>query len=566
MSETRNRNPVFQDYYTDDDYEDVMAELPNIIKEAERKAGEVLEPTMREKKEVMNEIKNFIRDKRRKVYGGTAINETLKAINPKDVIYDEYTFFDIEFYSPTPVPDLVELTNLLYKKGYKYVSGREAQHEETYTIFVNFQLFCDISYIPVRVYNGIKTIEIDGINYVHPHFILIDQLRIMNQPLTAATQRWEKTFMRMYKLLKDYPLEYFDQPIKITKPTSEIQTYISKIKNQFMMIPEIQEICLIGGFEAYNFYIRHAMGDKTVEQMARTTYGENKLGSFIVNVPYQELISVSYHDTVERLFNFVKENVVDPKEVTLEEYFPLFQFTGYSVFINYKGVPLARVYEADGFCVPNVKTTRGYMYVSYQYLLMFLFINKFRSHLDKNKEMYFNYGIAISNLVTARNIFLTKKNLGVINNTIFGEFRISCTGSTLSYSRESQLRGLEKYKQGKPSFRYSPEQFFNQNAESQAKFDPYKHKFKNTSGNKIINPKNLLFKIDDSGNIKKDYVAEEAYSDETTEEKEKEHKANIRPINSINSVTESTSENTTEKSDSDIDIKIPQYSDYELNY
>lgn len=512
---SKNRKPVYQDYYTDEDYDEILSKLPEIIKEAAKKAGEVLEPTIEEKREVMEVIKDFIRQKGRKVYGGTAINETIKAINPADAIYDQYKFSDIEFYSPTPVPDLVELCNILYEKKYKYVIGREAQHEETYSIFVNFQLYCDITYVPVRVYNGIKTIEIDGIHYVHPHFILIDQLRIMNQPLTAAEQRWEKTFKRMYLLLKNYPLEYYDKPLKIPKPDNEISSYISKIKSDFMTISDVQEICLISGFEAYNFYIRHAQGDRTVEQMARTA-ATSHMENYLSNVPYFELVSVSYHETVEKLYNFLRENVIDPKELSLEEYFPLFQFTGYSVFINYKGKPVARVVEANGFCVPDVKTTRGYYYVSYQYLLMSMLINKFRAHLDKNREMYFNYGIAISNLVNARNIFLTKNNLGIINNTVFSEFRISCIGSTYSYMRESQLRGLERIKKGKSKFSYNPEQFFSMSSESQAKFNPAKHFFKNTSGNKILNPKNLIFRLDENGNIHTNVEAEEPVEEETT--------------------------------------------------
>lgn len=517
MAETKSRKPVFQDYYTNEDYDDVLAQLPDIIKEAERKAGEVLEPTVYEKREIMATVREYIQDKKRKVYGGTALNEALKAVNPEDAIYDDYIFSDIEFYSPIPVPDLVELTNKLHKKGYKYVVGREAQHEETYSIFVNFQLYCDITYVPVRVYNGIKTFEIEGINYVDPHFMLIDYFRMINQPLTAASQRWEKAFVRMYKLLKNYPLEYFDKPIKIPKPTDEIQTYFTKIKTQFMSIAEVQESCLISGFDAYNFYIRHAASDRTVEQMARVTLGANRLDNFTTNIPVVDLISVTYRDTVERLYNFVKEIVVDPKEVTIEEYFPLFQFINYSATINYKGIPLARVCESDGMCVPNIKTTRGYMYVSYQYLLMTMLMNKLKAHLDKDREMYFNCGIAISNLVTARNVFLTKKNLGVINNTVFGEFRVSCVGTTNSSMRDSQLRTMAKHKAGKMPFRYSPEQFLSSSSESQAKFDPSRCFFRNTSGNKIINPKNLYFGLDEKGNIRKDIKTDVPCSEDENE-------------------------------------------------
>ena len=90
------------------------------------------------------------------------------------------------------MPDLVELCNL-YENKYKYIQRKGAQHEETYKIFVNFK-YCDISYVPLRIYNGIKTIVIDGINYTHPHFMLIDYLRMFNDPMNAAW-RWEKLFV-----------------------------------------------------------------------------------------------------------------------------------------------------------------------------------------------------------------------------------------------------------------------------------------------------------------------------------------------------------------------------------
>lgn len=513
MSQT-NKKQMFLHYYTEDDRAEVTKKLPDIIKEAVVRAGEILEPTIDEKKMIMVIIKNFIKKKKRIVYGGTALNEAVKLKNPEDVFYDNRIFSDIEFYSPTPVPDLVELTNILYQKGLKYVEGKEAQHDETYTVFVNLQSYCDISYVPLRIYNGIKKIVIEEINYVDPHFALIDYLRMVNDPMNAADQRWEKAFKRMYVLFKNYPLEYYDKFLTIKAPNDEYQTYLSKIKQKFLLTQNVQQSCLIAGFDAYNFFIRHAIGDNTVDKMARVTFDSNKLKNFLSNVPFFEFISVDYVDTVEKLYNYIKSIVIDPKELTLTEYYPLFQFTNHTTVINYKKFPLVKIIDADGFCVPNIKTAKGYMYVSYQYLLMLLLINKFRCHLDKNKEMYFNYNVAVSNLVDARNIFLDKNNLGVINNTVFGEFKVGCVGSTVSYRRLSLLRMIEKKKDNKkrrPKFGYHPETFFKLGPEIQAKFDPTRHTFKNTSGNEIMNSKNLMFKIDSDGNIHKDSDIEESY-------------------------------------------------------
>lgn len=502
----QGRKPIFQTYYTDEDFAEVIIQLPGIIKEAERKAGEVLEPTINEKREIMGVIRDFIREKHRKVYGGTALNEAIKAVNPDDAFYDDTTFSDIEFYSTTPKQDLVELCNLLYDKGYKYVVGGEAQHEETFTIFVNFQIYCDITFALPKIYNGIKTLLIDGINYTDPHFMLIDYLRMINQPLTAASQRWEKAFKRMYLLLKNYPFEYFDKTIKLAPPAKDVQPYIKQARE--FVNGHLNNSCLVMGFDAYNFYIKHAANDKSVEQ-ARSTYNSNKLDKMVVNVPYTEVISVDYKDNVEKIYNYLRGIVSDPKKLSIDEYFPLFQFTNYSAVIKYDGKPLIKIYEGDGFCIPDVKTTNGYMYVSYQYILMYMLINKFNAHLNKDKEMYFNYSIAISNLVDARNVYLTKKNLGVINKTVFGEFRVNCVGSTVSYSREGRLRDLKKNKIGKKKFKYTPEQFFAQPEEKRAKFDPGAGGFKNTSGNKIMIQKNLLFKLDSDGNIIKSHGSEE---------------------------------------------------------
>lgn len=511
MSEKRTRKTVYQDYYTEEDYESVLSQLPDIIKEIDIKAGELLEPSIVEKKSIRKEIFKFIKEKNRKTYGGTAVNETIKLINPKDAIYDEHKFGDIEFYSPTPVPDMVELTNILHEKKHKYIVSQEAQHEETYKIFVNFQEYCDITYVAQHVYNGIPTITIDGIQYVHPHFILIDQLRIINQPLTAASLLWEKTFNRMYKVLKNYPFEYFDKFLIIKKPSEEIEKYIKLIKDGFLTTKEIQESCLIAGFEAYNFYVMSAIHDK----QSRTSYGSKDLKKYLAKVPYLELISVTYKDTVERTYNFIKNFVPEPKKISLDEYFPLFQFTKYSVSINYDGKPIIKIFEADGFCIPNIRTHQNRIYVTYQYLLMMMLINKFWSHLNRNKDMYFNYNIAISNLVNIRNTFLINNDLGVINDTVFGDFKMSCTGTTKSYIREGKIRNL-----GKKIFRYTPEKFFASSKEAQKNFDPKAHQFKNTSGNKILNPKNLLFRIDENGNIGVNVKAATAETEENMEKME----------------------------------------------
>lgn len=506
MDQKNVRKQVYINYYTLDDYNKIIAELPDITVQAERKSMEVMEPTIVERKAVRNFIREYIKTKNRKVYGGTAVDELLKNKDPSGGIYDEYCTKDIEFYSFTPVPDMADLCNQLFKAGFKFVQGREAQHEETYSIFVNFNLYCDITYVPANVYHGIKTININGINFIDPHFIYIDHLRIYNAPMTAYCL-WEKIFKRSYKLLKHYPLEYYSKPIEIASPTKEFQSYFQKIKSDFLTRADIRDTTLLGGFDAYNFYIRQATSTSVTDSdtLARVrapsaNAKKSTPDQNITPIPYVELVSVNYQETAIAMFDYIT-TLVEKKSkslLTVEEAYPLFQFTGYSVLIKYDNKPVAKIYEADGFCVPVVRLKSGIKYVSFQYILMMLFMHKFKSHLDQNKEMYLNYGSAISHLIGARNGFLERNNLLLINNTIFSEFRINCTGDTVSSSRSAFLRRI-KYK--KPLFIYTPEDHLKKSEEDQKKFDPKKKRFKNTSGNTIVDPKYQRFKLDDKLNL-----------------------------------------------------------------
>ena len=535
------RKQIYQDYYTDDDYSRVLVQLPDIIKDAEMKAAEIMEPTIKERKEVMDVVKGFIRDKKRKVYGGTAMNEVIKIISVDDAIYSEHKFSDMEFYSTSPIVDTVELCNILYDKGYKYIRGKEAQHPETYSIFVNFVLYCDITYVPSRIYNAIKTIDIEGVKYVHPHFILIDQFRMLNNPICDAVFRWEKAFKRTYLLLKHYPFEYFEKPINLPPLASDIRSYIDKIKLD-MMTSDINRTCILGGFDAYNFFIGHAAKDRSAEKMARTNYSgnTNKLLGLKVQVPFVDIMSVDFSKDVVKVFRYLQSIVKDKKLLTMDQYFPLFQFYGYTIVINYKNTPLVRLYDNSNKCIPNLLTTKGYMYVSYQFLLMTFMMNKFKAHIEKDKNMYFNYGIAISNLIKARNMYLTKNDLGVINNSVFGEFKVSCVGNPENPIRESFLRIYKRIGKGKlPQFTYEPERFFEKTKEAQEKFSPEKCVYRNTSGNKIYNSKNYIFKCDENCNI-----IESTEGDDYTEQSEPQRDEDIPDPSDTNGSTDITTDTT----------------------
>ena len=85
-------------------------------------------------------IKLYIKEKKRKVYGGFGLNMLLVDKNPKYALYDDSDVPDIDFYSPEPLVDLVILCDKIFEAGFKPVIGQEAMHKETYSIFVLFPL------------------------------------------------------------------------------------------------------------------------------------------------------------------------------------------------------------------------------------------------------------------------------------------------------------------------------------------------------------------------------------------------------------------------------------------
>ncbi|AYV79434.1 MAG: poxvirus poly(A) polymerase catalytic subunit-like protein, partial [Faunusvirus sp.] len=143
-------------------------------------------PSQEERHEVMKIIANYIKQHKKIMYGGYALNNLLVARNPKDAIYDPKKItYDIEFYSTKPLDDAIALVDILGKKGYKDVNCKSAMHPETFKLYANTFNYCDITYMPGPLFYNISTITEHGFRYIHPHVMLVDKLRVYNNPIDA---------------------------------------------------------------------------------------------------------------------------------------------------------------------------------------------------------------------------------------------------------------------------------------------------------------------------------------------------------------------------------------------
>ncbi len=466
--------------YRDIDIQAITDKLDEIVEEATNIKRKTLEPTLDECKQVKEVINDFIMKKKRIVYGGTAYNTLIIQKSKKDAIYGQNECKDVEFYSPKPIEDIMELADILHEKNFKFVQVRQAMHAETYTLFVNFEQYCDVSYMPSNIFLNMPAITIDGILYSHPSWILVDILRQYNDPITSFWRLKDKTFFRANVLLKHYPLELAE--VKIPKADTSLDLYKEKI---FKEIAQLHTLIHLGSV-AENYYLTRS-----------TTIQTTNL----------EVISTNFSNDV-KLIAVIIEKILGSKykDIVINAYKPYFQFRDETVEFILNGICLLRVMGSNGKCVPyNILNMENSSYskidsiqlggyyknkkinksggkqsntlklATFMVLFQHLLVSRqywYTSRSEKYKEVE----TLIKQLLTVRNEYLKSKSLTVMDSSPYKEFVIRCTGDTIDQGREFRLGLLRRKAQGaKLLFTYDP------SGTKSAKVPEYK--FANTSGN-----------------------------------------------------------------------------------
>lgn len=498
-----------------------------IMKNVKERQNELLVPSKNEKTEIYKIVMNFIREKKRKVYGGYALNMLIKQFYPDKAIYDDdLTDPDVDIYTPNPIHDLKELSNIIYNSGYKPVYAKEAQHKDTFKIFVNFSKeCCDISFVPNRVYEKIRFIEIDGIRYVHPYFMRIDMYRIFTDPLISYEQRLMKAYERcnLMDSIPEYKLPKFDFSKKklIVEIYSDNRIY-NVMRDVYENYLVDQEIIFTGLF-TYNYYSQ-----------------EYKKPNYI-KVPYFELYSVKYTDDCHGILDYLSKYGED---ITFDEYYPLFQFFGYSTCIMYKNTPIIYIYSNNSKCVPYVeviaktnemnrsKSLNKYIKIgSYDQNILYMLICLVKVRIDSNNnanDVIYRY---LNDLEHYKNYFFDRTGNTIESDTIFKRFVVNCMGKTIQSDRDKRLRdAINRMLKKNMEYRYDP------SVKSSNKNNPYylnimtgekihdeRHKRLNKSISELpIEEKyNIIYKTinEEKNEINKDLLDE---SNELVEEDEEE--------------------------------------------
>lgn len=456
--------------YVQNDLDKFKTEKENIIMKHTKAQLDLVEPIRKEVKSVSDIISKFIKSNKRKIYGGYALNLLIKSKNKKDAIYTEDDIPDIDFYSPEPIIDVIKICNLLHDKKFKHVNGFEAVHKETYSIRVNTQLYCDITYMPKILFNVLPFKEIDGFRVSHPHFIEIDYLRMINDPLISY-RRIDKIFPRLFLLQKYYPL-----------PHSSEDLLALKIKNKdilndiFEWLKNNKSIIVIGQYP-FNYYLLKS---------------ELKKKNFkILPIPLYEIVSINFRDDVVDLLKLLQSKY---KNVTITEHYPFFQFLGHSAYLYLDNdILIAKIYDYNNHCYPyldisayqfdyeSFKEISGKIRIgTFSMVLMYCLMNLVKARVDNDKNIANYYYVMSSQLIEMRRYYLNKHKKTVFDNTIFKEFETECIGHEIKPEIEKQERIDKRKKKGTILvFKYNPEEGIKEPVSE--------YKFSNTSGNPVNN-------------------------------------------------------------------------------
>jgi hypothetical protein len=498
--------------YTQTDSRLLTEKVDEIMKNAEAYSSLHVHPTKELIKEIFLTVKKFVIDKERKVYGGFALNMLLGNIAPSEKIYDDENpkAWDIDFYSPDPISDAKEITHILSKMGMQYVMAREALHNETYTVMAETVNCADISYVPRNIYNKIPFTKINGMIVTNPHFMMIDYFRVMTDPLTSFF-RLEKTFTRLCIMLKHFPLPHSTSSIDIIPPDKELDVAFHKV-HEFLTD---RETAITVGMYAYNHLIKESEirdGQKNRDNKQNRTAGtkQKKEGDQyidFIDVNYYEVISTQYKRDARDLILSLRKTFSNER-ITYQENYPFFQYLGYSVNIYFDNEIICKMYHYNSRCTPFFDVPALYFknksydelpgkirVGSYALLMMYALITVMKARTDNDINTKNLYYTIISHMIDMKNSYFKKTNKTILDESLFQEFIIRCTGSMLSQTMEKQIRIEKKRKAGKKfSWNYNP-------GNERDVGNDMKYIFLNSSGNPINNDKNMKIDLSDNTNI-----------------------------------------------------------------
>ncbi len=408
------------------DIEVIKDNIENILYDSKKYIKNNFDIKLQEYNNVFNIILNYIKDNKKIIYGGFAIDTLIKYKNKDDVIYDDYDYKDIEIYTYEPLVDLKNICDLLHKKGYNNVLGKQALHQYTYTISVDFQKYCDISYIPKEIYNNIPTITINNCICVDPILIYLNKLLSITD-LVANDWRLDKDLKKMYKMQKYYKIDFNREKIEKIKRLN-VDIIIEKLI-------KVKNIVIVGDY-ANNYYKKLKIVNKV-----------NKI----------EIITDNYNNVINECKNILK-NIYN-KNIEEKKYYKFFTFLDKRTELLIDNKVYFVIYNNYNKCIPYKILDNNIKISTFNFNLMYNIIIYLYNYVYKNDYYTKYYSNSIRSLIKHRNKYFKDNNLNILDKSPYQDLVIKCIGKSISSNIVSGQNKANRAKKNlKILFEYRPEQ------------------------------------------------------------------------------------------------------------
>ena len=239
--------------YTREQEEEIIKNTEHIVHRAKRSEAMKVKPTIHEFKEIHSFILSYIKNHKKPMYGGYAFHLRHKKIYSDELLERP----DVEFYSPDPGKDIIELCDSLKKEDrYDSILVRSAVHPDTFTLSVNFQDYLDITYMPRNIYDFLGHVNVSWFRVVDDRVMVIDYLRMINDPMSSYW-RFEKFIERFFVLSK-----HMEKSVRDARERYKSKQSGDMLRDVFSAIRETPSL-LFFGFVWDRFIVQRKGGAKT---------------------------------------------------------------------------------------------------------------------------------------------------------------------------------------------------------------------------------------------------------------------------------------------------------------
>jgi hypothetical protein len=337
-------------------------DFDSLIKIGKEINDENTKPSVKELEKYKKVVFDFIKRKKRLLYGGLAMHFILETEKYEKKLYDSDREYDYDFYTPDPIADSIELSNELYDKGFPFVKRIVGISGVVFRIQVNTNTdIADINYCPQRVYDIIPRYDANnGVVCVHPDFLRIDFYKsLLHTP--HSMWRWLKDYERLQIFEKLFPIKTFRFGGENNYKSDDLvpRTLLDKVLADIVLTNK--ESIVLTGTHAYNYYIG------LVPRGTNKVGGANKddySGELVKTTPDDiSFIARNSDEIKESLKTLIDKYVSGVKystsSFTFIDYSPLMKMIGKSFIVTFKGRPIIRVVEPAQQVVPYITIKMG---------------------------------------------------------------------------------------------------------------------------------------------------------------------------------------------------------------